>query len=124
MLYERGRASSKRIVLAPLSEVGTAAEEPLEQSCASLSSKSVLLDLKFAFRNHPEEADIANLAKAISEISQSQAIVRQVTWGGIHVESDSRPPVSASTHVYRHLRFTPGNFPLLRDLQTDTELLF
>ena len=111
VLYERGRASSlKRIVLAPLSEVGAATEEPLEQSCASLASNPVLLDLKFVFGDHPEEADIANLAKAISESLQSLAIIRQVTWGGIHVESDSRPPVSASRPLYRRLRLVPGIF--------------
>ena len=123
VLYEKGRASSKRIVLAPLSEVGTTTEEPLEQSCASLSSKSVLLDLKFVFGTHPEEADIANLAKAISKISQSQTIVRQVSWGGIHMESDSRPPVSASTPLYRHLWLAPSIFPL-QHIQSDTWLSF
>ena len=112
VLYDRGRPSWKRIVLAPLSE------EPLEQSCTSLSSNPVHLDLKFVLENDPGEADITNLAKAIRGVLHNQAIVRHVNWGGIHA------PVSTSTPLCRRLRLTCRIPSLPCNTQGGTQLSF
>lgn len=90
VLKDRSGGSWKRIVLAPLSPT----KPSLNQNCISLSTDRVLLQLKFIFDVYPKDRELANLARAVTTMILDQDIVRDVTWGGIHAESDSRPPVS------------------------------
>ena len=89
MLCERNAAQVERIILAPMSEDGTTPEEPKDKN-TSVTATRELLHLKFVLERYPEKEEVAQLAKRVNRMLQSQDhLVRRVVWAGIHTDSHS-----------------------------------
>ena len=87
VLSERNAACIERIILAPLSEDGTSAEDPQLQSPIVPDTRELLI-LKFVLDRYPEKDDVVKLAQGFTHMVKTHGLLfRRVIWGGIHSDS-------------------------------------